>query len=89
MTGSQETVPDQHPEETTILDFGAEALGPPKTPTIDILAPIIVLIHPYECQTVSQVVIETNVATSSGNSLIPTTVVTTGDIPPPNPPSPA
>jgi hypothetical protein len=28
---------------------------------------------------------ETNAATSSGNSSIPTMVVTTGDIPPPNP----
>jgi hypothetical protein len=46
--GSQEIVPDQHPEETTILDFGEKALGPPETPTTNILAPIIVPIHPYE-----------------------------------------
>jgi hypothetical protein len=30
---------------------------------------------------------ETNVATSSGNSSIPTTAITTGGVPPPNPPS--
>jgi hypothetical protein len=35
----------------------------------------------------SHATMETNVATSSGNSSIPTTVVTIGDIPPPNPPS--
>jgi hypothetical protein len=87
-TGSQEIVPDQHPEETTILDFGAKALGPSKTPTTDLSAPIIVPIHPYECQTVSHAAMETNVVTSSGNSSIPTTVVTTGEFPPPNPPSP-
>jgi hypothetical protein len=31
---------------------------------------------------------DTNVVTSSGNSSIPTMVVTTGEFPPPNPPSP-
>jgi hypothetical protein len=31
---------------------------------------------------------ETNVVTPSGNSSIPTTVVTSGEFPPPNPPSP-
>jgi hypothetical protein len=72
----------------TILDFGVKALGPSETPTTDLLAPIIVPIHPYECQTVSHAAMETNVVTSFGNSSIPTMVVTTGDFPPPNPPSP-
>jgi hypothetical protein len=80
-------VPDQHLEETTILDFGVKDLGPPETPTTDLSAPIIVPIHPYECQTVSHAAMETNVVTPSGNSSIPTTVVTTGEFPPPNPPS--
>jgi hypothetical protein len=87
VTGSQEIVPDQHPEETTTIEFGVKALRPPETPTTNILAPIIVLIHPYECQTVSHTAMETNVVTPCGNSSIPTTVVTTGDFPPPNPPS--
>jgi hypothetical protein len=84
VNGSQEIIPDQHPEETTILDFGEKALVPSETPTTDLSAPIIVLIHPYECQTVSHAVMETNVVTSSGNSSIPTTVVTIGEFPPPN-----
>jgi hypothetical protein len=86
-TGSQETVLDQHPEEPTISDLGAEDLGPPETPTTDISVPIIIHIYPYRRQTVSHAVMETSVATSSGNSSIPTTVVTTGGVPPPNPPS--
>jgi hypothetical protein len=80
-------VPDQHLEEITILDFGEKALGPTKTPNTNLLAPIIVLIHPYECQTVSHTAMETNVVTPSRNSSIPTMVVTTGEFPPPNPPS--
>jgi hypothetical protein len=47
--GSQEIVLDQHPEETTILDFGEKDLGPFETPTTNISTPIIVPIHPYEC----------------------------------------
>jgi hypothetical protein len=86
-TRSQEIVTNQHPEEATILDFGAKALGPPETLTTDNSAPTIVPIHPYKCQTVSHVAMETNVVTPSGNSSIPTTVVTTGEFPPPNPPS--
>jgi hypothetical protein len=80
-------VPDQHSEEPNILDLGAEALSPPKTPTTDISMPIIVQIYPYRRQTMSHATMETNVATSSRNSFIPTTTVTTGGIPPPNPPS--
>jgi hypothetical protein len=86
-TRSHEIVPDQHPEEITILDVGAKALGPYETPTTNILTPIIVPIHPYVCQTVSHATMETNASTSSRNSSIPTMVVTTGDFPPPNPPS--
>jgi hypothetical protein len=74
-------------EEPTISDLGAEALGPSETLTTDLSVPIIVQIYPYECQTVSQAAMETNVATSSGNSPIPATTVTTGGVPPPNPPS--
>jgi hypothetical protein len=88
VTGSQEIVPNQHPEETTVLDFGAKDLGPPKTPNTDLSVPIIVPIHPFECQTVSHVAMETNVVTPSGNSSIPTTVVTTREFPHPNLPSP-
>jgi hypothetical protein len=87
VTGSQEIVPDQHPEETTILDFGVKSLGPLEIPTTNLLAPIIVPIHPYECQTMSHVEMETNVVTPYGNSSIPTMVFTTGEFPPPNPPS--
>jgi hypothetical protein len=86
-TRSIETVPDQHPEESTILDFGVKDLGPPETLTTDLSAPIIVPIHPYECQTMSHTEMETNVVTPSGNSSIPTTIVTTGEFSPPNPPS--
>jgi hypothetical protein len=86
-TGSQEIVPDQHPEELTVLDLGVKHFGLVETSTTDLSAPTIVLIHPYECQTVSHTAMETNVVTPSGNSSIPTTVVTTGVSPPPNPPS--
>jgi hypothetical protein len=79
---------NQHLEETTILDYGAKSLGPPETLTTDILTPIIVSIHPYECYIVSHVAMETNFVTPSGNSSIPTTVDTTVEFPPPKPPSP-
>jgi hypothetical protein len=75
-------MPDQHPEEMTILEFGVKALGPPETPTTNILAPIIIPIHPYECQTMSHTTMEKNVFTPSGNYSIPTAVVTTGEFPP-------
>jgi hypothetical protein len=48
-TRSQEIMPDQHLEESTVLEFGVKALGPPETSTTDILAPSIVSIHPYKC----------------------------------------
>jgi hypothetical protein len=80
-------VPDQHPKESTVVDLGAKAFGLVETSTTDLSAPTIIPIHPYECQTVSHAAMETNAVTPSGNSLIPTTVVTTGEFPPPNPPS--
>jgi hypothetical protein len=85
--GSQEIVPDQHPEELTILDLRENALGLVETPTTDFLAPFIVPIQFYEHQTVLHTIMETNVVTPSGNSSIPTMVVTTGEFSPPNPPS--
>jgi hypothetical protein len=88
VTGLQAIVPDQHLEESTILDLEANALGPVETPTTDFLAPFIVPIQFYERQTVLHTAMETNVVTPSGNSSIPTTVVTTGEFSPPNPPSP-
>jgi len=87
-TRSQEIVPNQHPEELTILDLGVKYFGPVETPTTDLSTPLILPIYPYKCQTVSHTAIETNVVTTSGNSSIPITVVTTGAFPPPNPPSP-
>jgi hypothetical protein len=88
VTGSQEIVLDQHPEELTILDLGAKYFGLFETSTTDLSASTIILVHPYEFQTVSHAAMETNGVTPSGNSSIPTTVVTRGEFPPPNPPSP-
>jgi hypothetical protein len=73
-TGSQEIMPDQHPKESTILDLGAKAFGLVETSTTDLSACTIVLIHPYEFQTVSHTAMETNVVTPSGNSSNPTMV---------------
>jgi hypothetical protein len=80
-------VPDQPPEESTILDLEAIALGPVETPTTDFLAPFIVPIQFHERQTVLHTAMETNVVTPSGNSSIPTTVITTRELSSPNPPS--
>ena len=87
-TESQEIVPDQHPEESIILDLGVKYFGLVETSTTNILTPTIIPIHPYECQIVLHTAMETNVVTPSENSSIPTMVVTTGEFPPPNPPSP-
>jgi hypothetical protein len=87
VTGSQEIVPDQHPEESTILNLGAKSFGLVETSTTDLLAPTVVLVQPYEFQTVSHVTMETNVVTPFGNSSIPNMVVTIGEFPYPNPPS--
>jgi hypothetical protein len=86
-TGLQAIVLDQPPKESTILDLEATTLGPVETPTTDFLAPFIVPIQFYEHQTVLHTAMETNVVTPSGNSSIPTMVVTTGELSPPNPPS--
>jgi hypothetical protein len=86
-TGLQTIVPEQPPEESTILDLEATTLGLVETPTTDFLAPFIVPIQFYERRTVSYTTMETNVVTPSGNSLIPTTVVTTRELSSPNPPS--
>jgi hypothetical protein len=80
-------VPNQPSEESTILDLEATSLGPVETPTTDFLAPFIVPIQFYECQTVLHTTMETNVVTLSGNSSIPTTVVTTRELSSPNPSS--
>jgi hypothetical protein len=80
-------VPEQTPEDSTSLDLQATALGPVETPTTDFLAPFIVPIQFYECQTMLHTTMETNDVTPSGNSSIPTTVVTTGELLSPNPPS--
>jgi hypothetical protein len=73
-------VPEQPPEESTILDLEATTLGSIEAPTTDLLAPFIVPIQFYEHQTVSHTTMETNVVTPSGNSSIPTMVATTGKI---------
>jgi hypothetical protein len=85
--GLQTIVPDQPPEESTILDLEATTLGPVETTTTDFLVPFIVPIQFYERQTVLHTAMKTNVVSPFGNSSIPTTVVTTGEISPPNPPS--
>jgi hypothetical protein len=78
-TRLQTIVLEQPPEESTILDLEENALGSVETPTTDLLAPFIVPIQFHERQTVSHTVMETNVVTSSRNSSVPTTVVTTGE----------
>jgi hypothetical protein len=79
-------VPEQHLKESTVLNLEATALGSVETPTTDLLAPFIIPVF-HERQTVSHTTMETNVVSSSGNSLIPTTVVTIGELTPPNPSS--
>jgi hypothetical protein len=68
VTGLQAIVPNQTPEESTILDLEATSLGLVETPTIDFLAPFIVPNQFYEHQTVLHTTMETNVVTPSGNS---------------------
>jgi hypothetical protein len=86
-TGLQAIMPDRPLEESTILDLEETALGPVETPTTNFLTPFIVPIQFYERQTVLHTTMETNVVTPSGNCSIPTMVVTTRDISPPNPSS--
>jgi hypothetical protein len=87
VTRLQAIVPDQQPEESTILDLEAHALSMVETPTTDFLTPFIVPIQFYEHHTVLHTAMETNVVTPSRNSSIPTTVVPTGEFSPPNPSS--
>jgi hypothetical protein len=75
-------------EEPTISNLGVEALGLYNPPITYLSAPVIILVDPYKRQVVSQVVMNTNVATSSGNPHTPSTAVTTGGFPPLNQPSP-
>jgi hypothetical protein len=72
-------VPEQPPEESTILNLEVTALGSVETPTTDILAPFIVPIQFHERQAVPHTAMETNVVTYFGNSSIPITVVTIGE----------
>jgi hypothetical protein len=74
-------------EEPIISDLGVEALGLYNPPITDLSVPIVVQVQPYEHQVVSQAAMETNVATSSGNTHISSMTVTTGGVPPPNQPS--
>jgi hypothetical protein len=87
VTRLQTIVPDQPPEESTILDLEATTLGLVETSTTDLLAPFIVPIQFYEHQIVLHTTMEANVVTPSRNSSIPTTIVTIGEISSPNPPS--
>jgi hypothetical protein len=50
--------------------------------------PIVLQVQPYERQVVSQAAMETNSTTSSGNTHISSTTVTTGGVSPPNQSSP-
>jgi hypothetical protein len=82
-----------NPEEPTIFDLGAEALGPYNPPITDLSVPILIQVVPprvthHERQIVLQAAMEANAATSSGSPHTPSTTATTGGIPPPNPPSP-
>jgi hypothetical protein len=70
-------VPEQPPEESTVLSLEATALGSVETSTTNLLAPFIIPIQFHERQIVPHTTMETNVVTSSGNSSILTTVVTT------------
>jgi len=53
-TGLQTFVPEQPPEESTILDLEATTLGQVETPTTDFLAPFIVPIQFHKRQTVTR-----------------------------------
>jgi hypothetical protein len=70
---------EQPPNESTVLNLEATALGSVETSTIDLLAHFIVPIQFHEHQIVPYTVMETNAVTFSGNSSIPTTVVTIGE----------
>jgi hypothetical protein len=79
VTRSQLIVPEHLLEESTTT------IGSVETPNTDFLAPFVLPIY-HERQTVPHTAMETNVVTSSGNTFIPTIIVTTGE-PSPNLPS--
>jgi hypothetical protein len=72
-TGLQTIVPEQIPEESTIILSSVETL------TTDTWPQVIVLIQFYEFLSVPHTAMATNVVTSSGNSSIPTTIATIGE----------
>jgi hypothetical protein len=74
------------PEEPTISNLGAEALGLQEPPNTDLSTPIIVQVYPYEHLIVSQAAMEENAATSLGNTHISSTILTIGGAQPPNQP---
>jgi hypothetical protein len=74
-------------EEPTISNLGAEAIGMYEPPITHLSTPIVVQVYPYELLTVSQAAMKANSVTSSGNTHIPSTTITTGGVPPPNQPS--
>jgi hypothetical protein len=75
-TGLQTIEPEQLPEES-ITNIGSV-----ETPTTDTWPQVIVPIQFYERLSVPHTAMATNVVTSSGNSSIPITVVTTGEASP-------
>jgi hypothetical protein len=90
----QETMLDSSPrgehfilEETIISDLRVESLGLYNPPKTYLSVPIVVQVQPYERQVVSQAAMETNVATSSGNTHISSMTVTTRGVLPLNQPS--
>jgi hypothetical protein len=75
-TGLQTIEPEQLSEESTAN------IGSVETPTTDTWPQVIVPIQFYESLSVPHTAMETNAATSSGNSSIPTTIVTTREASP-------
>jgi hypothetical protein len=73
-------------EEQIISNLEVEALGPYNPPIIDLLAPIVVQVLPYERLVVSPTTMEAHAATFSGNTDISFTTVTTRGVPPSNQP---
>jgi hypothetical protein len=81
-----------NPEEPTISDLGAEALGLANPPITDLSAPVLVQVvpprvTPYERQILLRAAMEANDATSSGSPRTLISATTTGGMLPPKPPS--
>jgi hypothetical protein len=81
-----------NPEESTISDLGAKALGPYNPPITDLSVSVLIQIGPprvmhNEHQIILQETMEANVATSSGSPHTPSTTATTVGILPPKSPS--